>query len=106
MENRCSSFILSRFSMAAENIVGDLLERYLNAKGWGWRMHIMGPCPLLSVPEYCSNTSVGEKTEVVSIVLNISFNIQPENLERIKEEHRFSMAAENIVGDLAEKLEP
>ena len=51
-----------RFSMAAENIVGDLLERYLNAKGWGWRMHIMGPCPLLSVPEYCSNTSVGEKT--------------------------------------------
>src|SRR6202022_5114286 len=26
MENRCSSFILSRFSMAAENIVGDLLQ--------------------------------------------------------------------------------
>src|SRR6202795_565720 len=44
--------------------------------------------------------------EVVTIVLNISFNIQPENLERIKEEHRFSMAAENIVGDLAEKLAP
>jgi len=41
---------------------------------------------------------------VVSIVLNISFNIQPENLERIKEEHRFSMAAENIVGDLLERL--
>ena len=41
--------------------------------------------------------------EVVSIVLNISFNIQPENLERIKEEHRFSMAAENIVGDLLER---
>ena len=31
-------------------------------------------------------------------------NIQPENLERIKEEHRFSMAAENIVGDLLERL--
>ena len=42
--------------------------------------------------------------EVVSIVLNISFNIQPENLERIKEEHRFSMAAENIVGDLLERF--
>ncbi|HBW3402832.1 SinI restriction endonuclease [Klebsiella quasipneumoniae] len=49
--------------------------------------------------------------EVVSIVLNISFNIPQENLDRIKEEHRLSMAAENIVGDLlerylAEKLEP
>src|SRR6202022_1059638 len=63
---------------------------------------------------WCSGTSVkavdfihyDEKNNVVSIVLNISFNIQPENLERIKEEHRFSMAAENIVGDLAEKLEP
>jgi len=53
------------------------------------------PTPPTTVPD-----------EVVSIVLNISFNIQPENLERIKEEHRFSMAAENIVGDLAEKLEP
>ena len=47
------------------------------------------PTPPTTVPD-----------EVVSIVLNISFNIQPENLERIKEEHRFSMAAENIVGDL------
>src|SRR6202051_323586 len=117
MENRCSSFILSRFSMAAENIVGDLLERYLNAKGWGWRMHIMGPCQEEHI-EYLARsfhesrlprkhtppTTVPD--EVVSIVLNISFNIQPENLERIKEEHRFSMAAENIVGDLAEKLEP
>ena len=58
------------------------------------------PTPPTTVPD-----------EVVSIVLNISFNIQPENLERIKEEHRLSMAAENIVGDLlerylAEKLEP
>ena len=43
------------------------------------------PTPPTTVPD-----------EVVSIVLNISFNIQPENLERIKEEHRFSMAAENI----------
>ncbi|KIU72719.1 type II site-specific deoxyribonuclease, partial [Bacillus thuringiensis Sbt003] len=37
------------------------------------------PTPPTTVPD-----------EVVSIVLNISFNIQPENLERIKEEHRFS----------------
>src|SRR5881397_4093503 len=51
------------------------------------------PTPPTTVPD-----------EVVSIVLNISFNIQPENLERIKEEHRFSMAAENIVGDLLERL--
>lgn len=50
------------------------------------------PTPPTTVPD-----------EVVSIVLNISFNIQPENLERIKEEHRFSMAAENIVGDLLER---
>src|SRR6184192_4637856 len=51
------------------------------------------PTPPTTVPD-----------EVVSIVLNISFNIQPENLERIKEEHRFSMAAENIVGDLLERF--
>ncbi|MEA9393614.1 SinI family restriction endonuclease [Acerihabitans sp. TG2] len=49
--------------------------------------------------------------EVVSIVLNVSFDIPEENLARIKEEHRLSMGAENIVGDLlerylAEKLEP
>ena len=53
------------------------------------------PTPPTTVPD-----------EVVSIVLNISFNIQPENLERIKEEHRFSMAAENIVGDLLERSTP
>src|SRR5213592_5145484 len=52
------------------------------------------PTPPTTVPD-----------EVVSIVLNISFNIQPENLERIKEEHRFSMAAENIVGDLLKDWE-
>ena len=52
------------------------------------------PTPPTTVPD-----------EVVSIVLNISFNIQPENLERIKEEHRFSMAAENIVGDLLERCD-
>lgn len=52
------------------------------------------PTPPTTVPD-----------EVVSIVLNISFNIQPENLERIKEEHRFSMAAENIVGDLLERFQ-
>src|SRR5216117_4543178 len=51
------------------------------------------PTPPTTVPD-----------EVVSIGLNISFNIQPENLERIKEEHRFSMAAENIVGDLLERF--
>ncbi|MDC9616227.1 SinI family restriction endonuclease [Xenorhabdus khoisanae] len=49
--------------------------------------------------------------EAVSLVLNVSFDIPEENLERIKEEHRLSMAAENIIGDLlerylAEKLEP
>ncbi|EOD0393187.1 SinI family restriction endonuclease [Salmonella enterica subsp. enterica serovar Infantis] len=49
--------------------------------------------------------------EVVSLVLNVSFDIPQENLNRIKEEHRLSMASENIVGDLlerylAEKLEP
>ncbi|MBC3945034.1 SinI family restriction endonuclease [Erwinia persicina] len=49
--------------------------------------------------------------EVVSLVLNVSFGIPQESLERIKEEHRLSMASENIVGDLlerylAEKLEP
>ena len=32
------------------------------------------------------------------------FSAAMENLERIKEEHRFSMAAENIVGDLLERF--
>lgn len=49
--------------------------------------------------------------EVVSLVLKVGFLIPEENLARIKEEHRLSMGAENIVGDLlerylAEKLEP
>lgn len=49
--------------------------------------------------------------EVVSLVLHTSFDIPETDLEKIKEEHRLSMAAENIVGDLlerylAEKLEP
>lgn len=58
------------------------------------------PTPPTTVPD-----------EVVSLVLNVSFNIAQNDLDRIKEEHRLSMAAENIVGDLlerylAEKLEP
>ncbi|CAI1567963.1 SinI restriction endonuclease [Serratia marcescens] len=49
--------------------------------------------------------------EVVSLVLNISFDIREEDLSRIKYEHAISMGAENIVGELlerylAEKLEP
>lgn len=58
------------------------------------------PTPPTTVPD-----------EVVSLVLHASFDIPAEHLNRIKEEHRLSMAAENIVGDLlerylAEKLEP
>lgn len=49
--------------------------------------------------------------QVVSLVLSVSFGIPEENLSRIQEEHRLSMASENIVGELlerylAEKLEP
>lgn len=58
------------------------------------------PSPPTTVPD-----------EVVSVVLNVSFDIDENDLARIKEEHRLSMGAENIVGDLlerylAEKLEP
>lgn len=49
--------------------------------------------------------------EVVSLVLKFGFSVPEMDLARIKEEHRLSMGAENIVGDLlerylAEKLEP
>ncbi|KJV47918.1 restriction endonuclease Eco47I [Pantoea sp. BL1] len=58
------------------------------------------PTPPTTVPD-----------EVVSLVLKVSFDIHEKDLNRIKEEHRLSMGAENIVGELlerylAEKLEP
>jgi len=41
--------------------------------------------------------------EVVSIILELYFDVSPEKLECIKIEHQLSMAAENIVGELLER---
>jgi hypothetical protein len=41
--------------------------------------------------------------ETVSFILNVYFGIDEKDLERAKEEHKLSMAAENMVGDLLER---
>jgi SinI restriction endonuclease len=41
--------------------------------------------------------------ETVSYILNVYFGIDEKDLERAKEEHKLSMAAENMVGDLLER---
>src|SRR6202030_689724 len=89
----------------AENIVGDLAEKLEPSGRSGGRSPYSESYYAGWI--WCSGTSV----KAVDFIhydeknneYNISFNIQPENLERIKEEHRFSMAAENMVGDLLER---
>lgn len=41
--------------------------------------------------------------EVVSVIMNVYFEVPTGDLERAKKEHQLSMAAENLVGDLVER---
>ena len=53
-----------------------------------------------------SRTPVPPKTvpdEMVSFILNKWFEVSEEDLQRFKEEHSLSMAAENIIGELLER---
>ncbi|WP_226102041.1 SinI family restriction endonuclease [Dickeya oryzae] len=88
-----------RSNIIKENFGQEVHIRYLAENFHSSRIP-RKPSPPTTVPD-----------EVVSLVLNVSFDINKNDLARIKEEHRLSMGAENIVGDLlerylAEKLEP